>query len=285
MPDITIGGVRLHYDEAGQGAETIVFVHGLMLASESWAGQVAAFSDRYRVITFDLRGQGRSAHVRAGLDLDNLAADTAELIRALGAGPCHLIGFSMGAFIALRVAARRPDLLRSLVLIGPSAEAEAPAKMPAYRMLIAGVKLFGPRPFVGPLLKILFGDSFLKDPASAAECRRWKHYLERLPRNLAYAAEASAHRPSITHELGRITAPVLVVSGTEDRPVPPATARAVADAIRGARFLAVPSTGHAVMLEQPSLFNSALARFLIAGDGRDDPAGFNPPPLASPAPA
>ncbi|AQR60346.1 hypothetical protein BZG35_00750 [Brevundimonas sp. LM2] len=278
MPDILIGGVRLHYDESGRGPETLVFVHGLMLASESWAGQVAAFSDRYRIVTFDLCGQGRSAHVRAGLDLDNLAADVAELIQSLDAGACHLVGFSMGAFIALRVAARRPDLLRSLVLIGPSAEAEAPRKMPAYRVLIAGVTLFGPRPFVRPLLNILFGPSFLKDPARAGERRHWKRYLERLPRSLAHAARASAHRRSIIHELSAITAPVLVVSGTEDRPVPPATARAVADAIQGARFLPVPDTGHAVMLERPALFNSALDRFLNAARGASgaEPVGDRP---------
>lgn len=262
MPDIMIGGVRLHYDIHGDGPETLVLVHGLMLASPSWEAQVAAFSDRYRVITFDLRGQGGSAHVSAGLDLDNLAADTAELIDRLAGGPCHLVGFSMGAFIALRVAARRPDLVRTLTLIGPSAEAEAPEKMPAYRLLIALVTLFGARPFVRPLMKILFGDTFLTDPTRRAERAQWRAMLRALPRSLARAAAASAARGAIGHELVRITAPTLVVSGTEDRPVPPATARAVADGIPGTRFLSVPDTGHAVMIERPQVFNRALASFL-----------------------
>lgn len=261
MPDTLIGGVRLHYDIHGDGPETLVFVHGLMLASESWEAQVAHFAPRYRVITFDLRGQGRSAHVAAGLDLDNLAADLAELIRHLKAEPCHLVGFSMGAFVALRVAARRPDLVRSLTLIGPSAEAEEPANLPRYALLIRLVKLFGPRPFVRPLLKILFGDSFLADPDRQTERARWTAYLRRLPRDLHRAAAASAARRSIAHELPAITAPTLVVSGAEDRPVSPAKARAVADAV-GARFVTVPATGHAVMIEQPALFNAALQAFV-----------------------
>lgn len=262
MPDIRIGGVRLHYDIHGDGPATIVFVHGLMLASESWGAQVAAFSATHRVVTFDLRGQGRSAHIAAGLDLDNLAADTVELIRALRLGPVHLVGFSMGTFVAMRVAARRPELVRTLTLIGPSAEAEEPENLPRYRLLIALVKLFGPGPFTAPLLKILFGDTFLNDPARRPEADRWRAYLRRLPRALHRAAAASASRHAISGELSAITAPTLVISGEEDRPIAPAKARAVHAAIAGSRFEAIPATGHAVMIEQPEVFNALLRDFV-----------------------
>ncbi|HEV7351561.1 MAG TPA: alpha/beta hydrolase [Brevundimonas sp.] len=258
MPDIRIGGVRLHYTLDGDGPETLVFVHGLMLASESWERQVAHFAGRYRVLTFDLRGQGRSEHPRAGLDLDNLAADTAELIHTLGLGPCHLVGFSMGTFVALRVAARRPELVRTLTLIGPSAEAEEPANLPRYRLLIGLVKAIGPAPFTRPLMKILFGDTFLKDPARRAEAERWRGYLRRLPRALARAAAASAGRRGVEAELAWIRAPTLVVSGDEDRPISPTRARAVHAGIPGSRFVAVPATGHAVMIERPARFNALL---------------------------
>lgn len=268
MPDILIGGVRLHYDIHGDGPETIVFVHGLMLASESWEAQVAAFSATHRVVTFDLRGQGRSAHVAAGLDLDNLAADAVELIRALRLGPVHLVGFSMGAFVAMRVAARRPELVRTLTLIGPSAEAEEPENLPRYRLLIALVKLFGPGPFTAPLMKILFGDTFLTNPARKTEADRWRTYLRRLPKALHRAAAASAGRRAVTHELQAITAPTLIVSGEEDRPISPAKARAVHAAIAGSRFEAIRATGHAVMIERPHEFNALLEGFLAEGPTR-----------------
>lgn len=262
MPDILIGGVRLHYDIHGDGPETIVFVHGLMLASESWEAQVASFSATHRVVTFDLRGQGRSAHISAGLDLDNLAADTVELIRALRLGPCHLVGFSMGTFVAMRVAARRPELVRTVTLIGPSAEAEEPENLPRYRLLIALVKLFGPRPFTGPLMKILFGDTFLNDARRRPEAEHWRAYLRRLPKDLHRAAAASAGRRAITGELGNISAPTLIVSGEEDRPISPDKARAVHAAIAGSRFEAIPATGHAVMIERPDRFNALLEAFI-----------------------
>ncbi len=262
MPDITLRGTRIHYEDVGQGPQTLVFVHGLMLASESWQGQRDALRGSHRVITFDLRGQGRSAHPAHGLDLDSLAEDTAALITALNAGPCHLVGFSMGSFVAVRVAARHAALVRSLTLIGPSADAEEAHNLPRYARLIRWVRLLGPRPFTGALMKILFGDSFLHDPARAAERAHWRRCVQRLPRDLHRAAAASAGRAAITAELACIQAPTLVISGDEDRPISPARARAVHAGIRGSRFIAMPGTGHAVMLEQPATFNALLRSFV-----------------------
>ena len=162
----------------------------------------------------------------------------------------------------MRVAARRPGLVRSLTLIGPSAEAEEPENLPRYQLLIKLVSLFGPGPFVRPMMRILFGDTFLEDPGKRAERDRWKACLRRLPRSLARAAAASAARRRIVHELEAILAPTLIVSGEEDRPISPAQARRVHAGIRESRFVALPDTGHAVMLERPETFNRLLAEFL-----------------------
>jgi pimeloyl-ACP methyl ester carboxylesterase len=262
MPSITIRGARLHYEDVGSGPETIVFIHGLMLASESWEAQRAAFRDRYRVITFDLRGQGRSETPRTGLGLDALAEDTVALIEHLQCSPCHLVGFSMGSFIALRVAARRPELVRSLTVIGASADAEDATNLPRYARLIRLVRLLGPRPFASRMMKILFGDTYLQSADQTVERNRWQAYLKRLPRSLHRAAEASAMRESIVAELGSIRAPALVVSGEEDRPVSPARSRAVHAAIPRSQFVSFPHTGHAVMIERTATFNRLLDNFL-----------------------
>lgn len=262
MPILTINGAQIHYEDVGEGPETIVFIHGLMLASESYAAQVEAFKERYRVITFDLRGQGRSEKTKDRLDLDSLAEDAAVLIEHCRGAPVHVVGFSMGTFIAMRLAARRPELVRSLTLIGPSAAAEEPENMPKYAKLIRYVRIFGPRPFTSRLMMILFGDTFLKSAETAPQRRRWQRVVENLPRVLYRAASASAHRASIEHELTRIVAPTLVVSGEEDRPISPVRARAVQEAIAGARFVPFTKTGHAVMIERPDDFNRALETFL-----------------------
>lgn len=83
MPDITINQARIHYEISGDGPQTILFIHGLLLASESWERQRAFFASTHRVVTFDLRGQGRSEHTRDRLDLDSLAGDAIALIKAL----------------------------------------------------------------------------------------------------------------------------------------------------------------------------------------------------------
>ena len=262
MPTVTANGAELHYLDVGTGPQAIVFIHGLMLASESYEAQREAFSATHRVITFDLRGQGRSQKARSGLDLDTLTSDTASLIEQLVGGPCHVVGFSMGSFVAMRLAARHPELVRSLTLIGPSADAEEPENQPRYARLIRFVRWFGPTLVAPRLMKILFGDTYLQSPAVAAERARWLAYLKALPRSLHRAAAASAGRKEITEELAKITAPPLVVSGEEDRPISPARTRAVHQAIAHSQFVSFSRTGHAVMIERAEAFNTRLRQFL-----------------------
>jgi pimeloyl-ACP methyl ester carboxylesterase len=262
MPILSVNDAELHYDDVGDGSETIVFIHGLMLASESYAAQRDAFRDRYRVVTFDLRGQGRSAKTTDRLDLDSLAEDTVALVEQLGLNTVHLVGFSMGSFIAMRIAARHPALVRSLTLIGPSADAEEPQNMPRYARLIRFVRWFGPRWIAPQMMRILFGDTYLKSSASDAERAQWLRYLKALPRELHRAAAASASRQAIGDELCRITAPTLVVSGSEDRPIHPERARAVHQGIAGSTFLPFARTGHAVMIERAAEFNERFGAFI-----------------------
>lgn len=262
MPNIIIRGARLHYEEAGAGPETILFIHGLMLASESWRAQRDHFARSHRVITYDLRGQGRSAHPFRGLGLDSLAEDAAELIRRVAPEGCHVVGFSMGAFIALRLAARHAGQVRSLTLIGASADAESWRKLPAYAAMIALVSLAGVRLVVPRMMQILFGRSILNDLARAGVLAPWRAAVSALPRSIVRAAAASALRRSIHAELPRITAPALVIAGEEDQPVPKHHAERVACGIVDAQFELVANTGHAVMIEQPEWFNAALADFL-----------------------
>lgn len=273
MPFITINSAHLHFEDTGEGPETIVFIHGLMLASESYEAQREAFQSRYRVVTFDLRGQGRSSKTRNGLDLDSLAADTAALIEKLSCSPCHLVGFSMGAFIAMRIAARCPELVRSLALIGPSADAEDPANLRRYSLLIRLVSILGPRPVAGHLMRILFGDTYLQAREHEVERKRWLMVLKNLPRALHRAAAASAGRSAINGELSQIKVPTLVVSGEEDRPISPARARAVSAGIEGSVFVAFAKTGHAVMIEQPQAFNRVFGAFLAGASAQEMEGG------------
>ena len=82
MPRVRANGVELHYDSTGSGPEAVVLSHGLLFSGEMFREQVRHLAGRYRVITYDHRGQGSSEVTRAGYDMDNLARDAAELVEA-----------------------------------------------------------------------------------------------------------------------------------------------------------------------------------------------------------
>src|SRR5260221_321011 len=124
MPGMNINGAELFYEESGRGPETIVFSHGLMMDHTMFEDQRRAFENQYRVIAWDHRGQGQSQDTGSGYDMDSLTEDAAALIRALKAGPCHFAGLSMGGFVGLRLAARHPELMRTLTVMNTAANSE-----------------------------------------------------------------------------------------------------------------------------------------------------------------
>src|SRR5690349_3655891 len=141
MPTLQVDGATLWYEEHGSGPETVVFAHGLLWSGRMFDAQLAELADRFRCVTFDCRGQGRSEVTAGGYDMETLSDDAAALIQALGCAPCHCVGLSMGGFIGMRLAARRPELVRSLVLMETSADPEPAENAPRYRLLgrIVGV--------------------------------------------------------------------------------------------------------------------------------------------------
>src|SRR5262249_59370825 len=88
---------------------------------------------RFRCVAFDFRGQGQSEVTESGYDLETLTADAIELIEKLRLAPAHFVGLSMGGMIGMRLAARRPELVRSLALLETSADPEPEENVPKYR--------------------------------------------------------------------------------------------------------------------------------------------------------
>jgi 3-oxoadipate enol-lactonase len=253
---VAVNGTRLFVQETGSGVP-VVFSHSLFFDGDMFAHQTAAFGGSHRVISYDHRGQGRSdAAPRDQLDMDTLTADAAALIEALGAGPCHFVGNSLGGFVALRLAARRPDLLASVAILGSSGEAEA--KVAEFAPLVEAMRAQGTAAHIGTLMYIMFGDTFLADPARAAERDLWQAKMAALPHAIADSAHAVVFRASVLDELAGVRVPVLAVAGAEDHAYGTREAEAVARACRG-RAVTVPRAGHSVALEAPDEVNALLA--------------------------
>ncbi len=262
MPTLVVNGVDLYYESAGSGPETVVFAHGLLMSSAMFREQVRHLSGHYRVIVYDHRGQGRSEDARRGHDMDSLAEDAAALVEGLGANPCHFAGLSMGGFVGLRLAARRPELLRSCILMETSAAPEEPANVRRYRLLNWAVRLLGPGVAADKVMPILFGRSFLSDPARQAVREEWRGHLLGLRRSIHRAVTAVIERRGVVDELGKITLPTLILVGEEDVATPPAKAECIQAGIPGSRLVRIPSAGHSSPIENPAAVNAALDAFL-----------------------
>jgi pimeloyl-ACP methyl ester carboxylesterase len=262
MPTIRVNGVELYYESSGSGPQTVVFSHGLLMSADMFREQVRFLSPRYRVVAYDHRGQGRSDRNARGHDMDTLAADAAALIEALGLAPCHFAGLSMGGFVALRLAARRPELLRSCILLETSAEPEPPQNVFRYRMLSWALRLFGTGAVTDKVMPIMFGATFLVDPARADLRAEWRGRFLALRRSIHKAVTGVIERRGVEEELQKISMPTLILVGEEDVATPPPKAERIQAAIRGSRLVRIPRAGHSSTIENPAAVNAALGEFL-----------------------
>jgi pimeloyl-ACP methyl ester carboxylesterase/gamma-glutamylcyclotransferase (GGCT)/AIG2-like uncharacterized protein YtfP len=263
MPRITVNGCDLFYEDVGSGPETIVFAHGLLWSGRMFAEQMKALSNRYRCVAFDFRGQGQSEVTRTGYDMDTLADDAAQLIERLGLGPCHFLGLSMGGFVGMRLAARRPELLKSLMLLETTADPEPTENVPRYRLLSFIARWLSMRLVGGKVMAIMFGRKFLTDPARAKEREVWAQSL--LANNKAgtsRATEGVITRKPVHDEIPGIRLPTLIVCGDQDVATPPAKSERIQSLIPNSRLVIIPGAGHSSSIEEPAAVTAAILEFL-----------------------
>lgn len=258
MPLIDVNGTQLNYRIDGDGAETVVMAHGLLMDLSMYDAQVPALAGRYRVIRYDHRGQGDSQATRVGLDMDTLCEDAAALIAALDANPCHFVGMSMGGFVGLRLAARHPDKLRSLTLLDSSAWTEPRRERLRFHAMRLGAWVFGLKPFIPAMLKLMFGASSLRDPAKAGMIAHWRARLKTRPKRVLHAVKTVVQRADVSAELANIRCPTLIVVGAEDVLTSPSHAAFMAKTIANATLVQIPAVGHSANMEAPEPVNAAL---------------------------
>lgn len=259
MPAIQANGVNLFYKESGNGPETIVFSHGLLMDHTMFEPQRAAFEKQYRVIAYDHRAQGQSQDAGSGYDMDTLAEDAAALIQALNAAPCHFAGLSMGGFVGMRLAAHHPELVRTLTLMNTTATSEKLPNRIKYGVLAQMVKIVSPAPFTPIAVKELFGRTTRSSASRRAMLDEWTGKVRSRPRNLAYSLLAVMNRREFrADELAVIRCPTLVITGDDDTAQPPNNSESMAAGIRGARVVSIPGAGHSSSLETPDAVIAAM---------------------------
>jgi len=263
MPTIKINGANLYYEDQGSGPETIVFAHSLLFSLRMFADQVEVLKDKYRCVSLDFRGQGKSEVSPNGYDMDSLTEDWASFIREMDCGPCHFVGFSMGGFVGQRLAIRHSQLLKSLILVDTSSEPEPPQNMPRYRLMTFVARWFGLKLLVGQVMPIMFGQAFLKDPNRKDLKRRWENELTSNHRiGVTRAVKGVLNRQGITGQIAQIKMPTLILIGEEDVATAPAKSEKMHQLIDGSQLVKIPRAGHMSPVEEPELVNNALTQFL-----------------------
>lgn len=236
MPNITIGGLNAYHETAGNG-HPFVLVHGGHLDSSSWHAQAAFFSKRYRVITYDIRGHGRSEIPTADYSLGDCVGDLRRLFDHLGVEQAFLAGHSMGGYIALSFALAHPQSVSTLILTGTNC---------------------------GPVVDTLkmWGDkkaARLRDKTTASA------------RRFVKAHQANVARPDLTERLSEIRKPVLIIVGERDTVTPRHISELMLREIPDSRMEVIPGCGHRCHEEQPDSFNSIVSDFLCRVEASQPP--------------
>jgi pimeloyl-ACP methyl ester carboxylesterase len=272
VPYVATNGIRLHYQRTGQG-ERVLMIMGSSASGRVWTMHQTPALNRagYQTLTFDNRGIAPSDAPPGDYSLEEMVADTVGLIETLDYGPCHIVGTSLGAMIAQQIAADRPDLVRSAVLIATRARSDAfrQALTRADRALAAcGVRLPPAYEAVQTVTQMLSPATLLDDTAVTM----WLDLLELTADESGGAGQSGVDTDADRRPLlRRITVPCRVISFTDDLITPAALGAEVADAIRDCDHVEIGSCGHWGYLERPDEVNRSLLAFL--GRHRPDQHG------------
>lgn len=267
--ELDVRATRLRYLVGGEGP-TVVLVHGFAGAASNFAVLAPLLVDGHRVIVPDLPGHGMSPPLPAAPNVAAYADCVAAVAEREGGGPAVVVGHSMGGVVALRLAMRRPELVRGIVLaaaagIGTSTRA-AEIFLTTTTLLKPGRRIarFRSRIAASPRLRAAAFGGFSASDAAALSPDAAAGFLagSRLYTDIASAARALT-REDVRLDLGRLTCPALVLAGARDRQVP------IDDAFEYARRLraplrVVPDCGHLLVGERPDACADAVRSFVAA---------------------
>lgn len=259
---ITVGGGRLFVEEHGSGPP-VLLVPGLGYAAWCWRAQ-QPLGRFWRLLAVEPRGSGRSWKPAGPYSVSAMAADLAAVVQAVGGAPVHMVGLSMGGYLALALALEHGGLVRSLVLLATSAGGAGHVPVPeATRSAWLGAAHLPPERYARATMPLSFSAGWVE--AHRDRYERW--LVARLehptpPQSWAaqYAACEAYLRDGIPAEL--IDVPALVLHGDHDRVVPEENGRVLAERLPRARLLSVAGAGHLLHMERPRLVNAAVTGFL-----------------------
>ncbi|WP_198136015.1 2-succinyl-6-hydroxy-2,4-cyclohexadiene-1-carboxylate synthase [Roseiflexus castenholzii] len=258
--------IAYHYLDTGRG-DPLVLLHGFTGSSATWDEVVPHFMQRFRVIRIDLPGHGRTpapvGPTRGALP--SVAADIAALLRHLNAAPAHLLGYSMGARLALGIAVLHPDVVRSLILEsgspGLATETERAARRAHDEALATRIERLGIEAFVDEWEQLPLWASQQQLPDYVRQRMRAER-LRNSPSGLAASLRSmgTGAQPSFWDALPHLTIPTLAITGALDEKFT-AIARQMCARCPAMTHQIIEGAGHAPHLERPLEFARCVFGF------------------------
>jgi 3-oxoadipate enol-lactonase len=264
VPVAITESTSIDYDVYGEGP-ALLLIGGLGFGRWAWFRQIPAFSRHFRTIAFDVRGE---RELKGGVA--DLAAESVALLEHLRIKKAHVLGTSLGGFVAQELALVRPDLVDRLVLVGTSYGREGPETMSPWSLAdMIGVPSLNAEKAVRRGLEAATSEAYrAQRPEEFEQIVSWR--LADSPSLSAYYDQLRAGaRFDVSRDVGRITSPTLVIHGSEDRFVPAANAVALAEAIPGARLRVLDDAGHLVFIERYADVNREVVTFLKPRESRE----------------
>jgi pimeloyl-ACP methyl ester carboxylesterase len=238
---IDIAGHPTWMEEQGEG-DPVLVLHGGISSSEDLGPLIDALVPHFRVVAFDRRGHGRTADTEEPFSYAAMADEASAVLDAVVGGPAHLVGYSDGGITALHVALARPELVRSMVLIGTNFRADA--LLPA---------MFDLTPD-NPMMAMIAQSYAARSPDGP----------EHFPVFFEKSAAMWRTQPNLSAEdLAAIPARTLVLAG-DDEPMPLSHTVALYEGLPDARLAVIPGASHIVVYEQPDLVHRLILEFLTS---------------------
>jgi len=262
LPQARVGEIKMYYEVYGEG-EPLLLIMGLGSDLTGWIFQTPELSQKYRVVAFDNRGAGRTDAPDVPYTIRMMADDTVGLMDVLGIDKAHVLGISMGGYIAQEMAIKYPRRARSLILVTTSAGPYLLETHIVTAWVEAALKGVSQKTFFQLMLPFIFTDKFFEDSdmvqmaVDMIAARSSATPDHALVRQLMACLEHDARG-----RLSQITVPTLVVAGQDDILVPFTLSQELAAGIPDARLVVLEGGGHGFNTDNPDRFNQAVLEFL-----------------------
>lgn len=258
---LSVNGIDLYCEVEGSGPP-LVLIEGLGVGTWLWEEQVPAFREHFTTIVYDNRGSGRSDKPEGPYTVSEMTDDLVGVLDQLGIDRAHVLGVSLGGFIAQSLAIQAPDRIDRLVLVSATEGGDDHVPMDEETLTKMMSLDRRTREGVRERLRLAFTDAFLEGEPAKVDHLIDLRLADPQPDH-AYQAQAAAGAScDLSDEVSMIEAPCLVTAATEDVLVPVENARRLADKIPNSRLELYEGYGHQFFVEIPDRFNDDVITFL-----------------------